>query len=376
MKIAVVTTSFLPRVGGAEFAVHHLAQQWVAAGHTVRVLNQIADTPTHPDARYSVERYATPPGAYRLGLHGHWTSFWVNRTLRSKLEVFGPDTISAHFGYPVGIWLARMKDLPPWIVTPHGPALNVTPEGPRARYGIDELVGASLAAARRAVAISTHAREVMESIGVPPEQIADIPNGVEAERFRRRVEGFDLAGQFGLDRDAVTVLSVGREAEAKDYRTGLEAFARAAARVPGLVYLLVGAGIGDVWKPVAEQLGIADRVRFHDGLFGDDLVATYQQADIFFLPSKKELCPLVVPEAMAAGCPAVVTDVSGSQDMIADGDNGFVAPPGDAAALGDALARLGEDAALRERMAARATELSARYDWVRIAAEHLELTGL
>lgn len=373
MKIAVVTSSFLPNVGGAEFAVHYLAQEWSALGHSVVIFNHVTDEATHPEARYRARRYRLPPGSTRFGLHSRWTTYFANRHLGALLGDFAPDAISVHFAYPVGIWLSRLRPVPRFTVTPHGPALNETPQGPRQRYGIDAIVAASINAASHAIAISSHARDVMTRIGVDPSRIADIPNGAEVARFARVVEGFDLRRELRIPDDAIVVLSVGRETWAKDYRTGLEAFAAAVAQSPNLYYLLLGKGIGNAWTSLASDLGVAARVRFHDGLFGDQLVAAYQQSQIFFLPSCKELCPLVVPEAMAAGLPAVVTNVSGSQDMVVPNRNGFLAEPRDVAGLADGLVRLAADDALRARMGADSRERSARHDWGRIAAEYLDL---
>ena len=59
---------------------------------------------------------------------------------------------------------------------------------------------------------------------------------------------------------------------------------------------------------------------------------------------------MVLAEGMAAGKPAVAFDVGGASEVIVDGETGFLTPPGHAEALADALERLRDDAALRERM--------------------------
>jgi glycosyltransferase involved in cell wall biosynthesis len=111
-------------------------------------------------------------------------------------------------------------------------------------------------------------------------------------------------------------------------------------------------------------------------LYGEDLIGAYQQADIFTLPSIKELCPLVVPEAMAAGKPIVVTNVSGSQDMIVHGQNGLVVEPGEVNALTDAWATLLDEPTMRARMAEDNLRLAPRYDWTEIAKRHLKCLGV
>jgi glycosyltransferase involved in cell wall biosynthesis len=75
---------------------------------------------------------------------------------------------------------------------------------------------------------------------------------------------------------------------------------------------------------------------------------------------------------MAAGLPAVVTDVSGSQDVIVSEQNGFVVPPGDVEQMAVAIQRLVDDRALRKRFGEVNREKSELYRWDRISRLYLE----
>jgi glycosyltransferase involved in cell wall biosynthesis len=370
MRILLITTSFLPRVGGAEFVVHHLAQEWCRQGHEVRVINAVTSDVPQSDALYSVRRFRMLRGSTRFGAHRLPYAWHGSRQLWRAIDAYRPDAISAHFGYPTAIWLARICPTPRFLITDHGPALNVTPRGPRQRFGISNLIAESLNASIGAVALSSHARQVMEQIGVASDKIVDIPNGVDVERFGRRISDFNLRARLGLPVDATVILSVGRESWAKAYDVGIRAFGAVASQVPGTYYVILGSG-ATVWQPLARELGLADRVIFCEGLYGDELIGAYQQADVFFLPSVKELCPLVVLEAMAAGLAEVVTNVSGSQDMVQDGVNGFVIEPGDVTAMASRLVQLVEDRRLRKQMGQASLVASPRYGWDRISREYL-----
>jgi glycosyltransferase involved in cell wall biosynthesis len=106
----------------------------------------------------------------------------------------------------------------------------------------------------------------------------------------------------------------------------------------------------------------------------EEMPAAYADAEVFCLPSWWEAMPLSVLEAMAAGLPVVASAVGGLPEMVSDGETGFLVAPGDAAGLGDALARLVADPALRARMgAAGRRRARERFDLPGFAAAHLAL---
>ena len=81
MKIAVLTPSFLPSVGGMEFVVHSLAVEWGKQGHEVLVVNMVSDVATHPDANYAVARFENLRGAPRFGYHRFPFSGYTRRSI-------------------------------------------------------------------------------------------------------------------------------------------------------------------------------------------------------------------------------------------------------------------------------------------------------
>jgi glycosyltransferase involved in cell wall biosynthesis len=88
----------------------------------------------------------------------------------------------------------------------------------------------------------------------------------------------------------------------------------------------------------------------------------YRAADVFVQPSHVEGMSNALLEAMACGLPVVATTVGAAPQMIEDGVDGLLVPPGDSDALGKALERLLEDADLRQAMGRRAGEsVRSRY---------------
>jgi glycosyltransferase involved in cell wall biosynthesis len=98
-----------------------------------------------------------------------------------------------------------------------------------------------------------------------------------------------------------------------------------------------------------KSLGLGQRVRFLGFVW--DMPTFYRSVDVLALPSvSTEGLPLVVLEAMAMGVPVVATRLAGAPEVIEDGVNGLLVPPGEAHALARALSRLAADGELRERL--------------------------
>jgi glycosyltransferase involved in cell wall biosynthesis len=175
--------------------------------------------------------------------------------------------------------------------------------------------------------------------GYPADRRVVIANGIDTERFR-----FDAAARarlreaWGVSGHAVLVGLVGRVDPMKDHPTFLEAAARLGPGGPWRFVCVGGGNPGGAarLKAQARQLGLADRLLWAGPC--EDMVAAYSALDILVSSSRGEGFPNVVAEAMACGRPCVVTDVGDSAHLVAD--TGIVVPPGDAAALGEGIARM------------------------------------
>ena len=370
MKIALVTSSFLPRIGGAELVVHNLAQHWSLQGHEVCVFNALTDKAYMSEVKYSVSRYRLLRGSTRFGYHRFPFQQIAVRNLQRAITKFQPDFISAHFGYPVGVWLSQMNPIPRFLITCHGRELTKFSWGYRNIYKIDNFLTDALNKSSGAVAISSHARELMEEMGVIPENILDIPNGVDIRRFQKQVD-FDFRSQFGISEDAKIILSVGREHPQKAFDRGIKAFSKISDKIPNTYYVILGRNT-KIWQSLVNDLRLHNRVILCEGLQGDSLVGAYQQSDIFFSSSVWEMMPLVVLEALAAGLPLVVTDVSGSQDIVQTGENGIIVEPGRLDQMADALYQIISDESLRKNMAMENPNRAKYYSWDNICKLYLE----
>jgi glycosyltransferase involved in cell wall biosynthesis len=154
----------------------------------------------------------------------------------------------------------------------------------------------------------------------------------------------ELRAELGLSAERPVILFASKLQERKHADHLLEAYCsfiadRALQDRPYLV--IVGDGEQRArLEALAQHLGLED-VRFAGFRNQSELPRFFQLADVFVLPSRHEPWGLIVNEAMAAGCPAIVsTDVGCHADLITDGVEGCVFPVGNIAALADALRRV------------------------------------
>ncbi len=173
--------------------------------------------------------------------------------------------------------------------------------------------------------------------------IARIPYGVDVPELPAAADRTDAEVRF---------LFVGRFERRKGIDLLLAAIPEVLDRVPGAVFDLAGGDPdgrpGDVLRALAPAH--AARVRVHGRVDEARRGELYRDCDVFVAPSRYESFGLVYLEAMAWAKPCVACDAGGAQVVVGHERAGLLAPPEDAAALADALVRLGTDRALRERL--------------------------
>lgn len=130
----------------------------------------------------------------------------------------------------------------------------------------------------------------------------------------------------------------------------LETVAARRDELQGRFFLTIGGtGEDEQLQRFITDLNLGGLVEFVGWVSGPRKKELLARADVFVLPSYVEGVPVSLLEAMTYGLPVLATPVGGVPGIV-DDDNGVLVPPGDCAALGDALVRLSEDAALRHRL--------------------------
>lgn len=198
------------------------------------------------------------------------------------------------------------------------------------------------------IAISPEIGADLSEAGIGRGKTAMIPLGLDLEALarpgRRR-----LRDDLGASEKAPLVGLVGRLVPIKAPGLFLEAAQAVLKTVPDAIFVLVGDGeLRAPLKRQANEQRLRERVRFTG--WRSDLAEVYGALDLVVCCSLNEGTPVSVIEASAAGKPVVGTRVGGMPSVIQDGVTGLLVPPGDPAALAEAMARILTDPDLARDM--------------------------
>jgi glycosyltransferase involved in cell wall biosynthesis len=183
--------------------------------------------------------------------------------------------------------------------------------------------------------------------GVSRSKLLVLPPGVNTLRFQPRQ--FAPKGVF-------RVLFVGQITMRKGVHVLAHAFKMAKLDNSELVF---AGAVSPRMKAIIDSFG-AKNVTFLGPVPNSKLPDLYHSSSVFVLPSFEDGFGMVVLEAMASGCPVIVSSNVGAADTVSEGVNGFVFPSGDVEALADRIERLFRDPSLAEKMGIEAAERARR----------------
>lgn len=275
-----------------------------------------------------------------------WDPRWLHR-LRRILRQRPADVVHAHSPLVAGGARLVVRSLPRrarprMVVTLHNVWASHHPAAralDRATHGLDDLRISVSEAARRSLP------------GRMGEDVGTVVHGIDVDPLRDRADRSAARRELGVADDDLVVGTVANPSPAKCYPDLLEAAVIVAESCATVRFVAVGEG------PMRAEL---ERQRDATGLRGrfrflghrPDAARLIAGFDVFCLASRHEGLPLALMEALALGVPVVVTDVGGMSELISQGREGALVPPGRPDLLAEALvAELGDD----ERRSAHAS---------------------
>lgn len=369
LRVALVSSSYAPYVGGVEEHVRHVARELQGIGVEVEIwtVDRGESLGTREVEGTTVRYLPTPlpgasPGAV-LRFLARFPAAW--RRWADARRRFDPDLVHVHCFGPNGAYalaVSRRFRLP-LLITSHGE----TVADDHALFARSALLRRAL---RRGLAVAA-------AVTAPSQFVIDdlrahhglvggtvVPNGVV------------LDGLGGGEWRAPTgryLLGVGRLGRMKGFDLLIDAFARATLDRD---IRLVIAGDGPErarLQDTAERLGVAARVEFTGRLDAAAVARAMANALAVVVPSRMEAFGIVALEAWRSEAPLIMTNRGGASEFVRDGIDSILVDPEDTVALGEALSRLSADGPLRSQLAAAGRERVDEFTWARVATAYERL---
>ncbi len=380
-KIAFVLKGY-PRLSETFIAQEIRALERLGLDITIYSLRHPTDTRSHPvhgeikaAVHYLPEYLGDAPGRVGAGLGrvilrpGFWRAagVWLHDLARdgsaNRVRRFGqacvlaaelPDDIGrlhAHFLHtPASVtrYAALMRGIA-FSVSAHAVDIWTTPDWEKRE---------KLRAAAFCVTCTEYGRDHLADLAGETGKVTLNYHGLDLERF---VSGGPARepDRDGSDAEqTVEILSVGRAVEKKGFDVLLDALARLDGGLHWRFTHIGGDAGLETLKAQASELGITGHVRFLGAQAFDQVLAAYQEADLFVLPCRiagngdRDGLPNVLLEAQSQGLAVISTTVSAVPELIVHNETGQLVPPEDPAALAAAIADLIRDPALRGRFGA------------------------
>ncbi len=348
-------------MGGAQRVLSLLATNWADQGYHVQVATFYGDERDHFKLPENVTRVVMgDPGVSRNFVQGLIANLIRIYRVRRMLRASGTSVVISFVGMTnILTVLAGMGA--PWKTV-------ISERNDPARQSLgrmwDRLRQWIYPCADHITANSSGAVQTLSRF-VPEHKLSLVLNPVDLKRF----------ATDDIQRSK-TLLAVGRLVPQKAFDILLSAFAKAGQDLPDWALIIVGDGPQQQeLQQQAHDLGIAGRVQWMGRL--DDCTALYATVGIFVLASRYEGVPNVLLEAMASGCPVIVSDASsGPLDYVVDGDSGLIVPVEDINILAREIIRLANDEGLRAQLGTSARLRVSANDGELVVAQWSRLIGL
>lgn len=368
-RVALVTSSYHPHLGGVESHVRHIARELRRTGTTVEVW--AVDRGEHlgvTELDGTVVRHLPTPMPARSGRA--LASFAVSaprawHAWRAAWRAFRPELLHVQCFGPNGVYAAALgrRTGTPLVLSSHGETFTDDHDA----FGTSALLREGL---RRTIALAAATTgcseqvldDLRERFGLVGGSV--VPNGVgpvpTAPPTGTVPDALDLP-------DGPVVLGVGRLEVTKGFDLLVEAFAGVDADL-GATLVLGGAGSQrEALRAHGDRLGLGERLRLVGALDEAGVHAWMGRADVVVMPSRREAFGIVALEAWRAGAPLVATSLGGPASFVTDGVDGLVVDPVDTGALAEAVESLLRDPQRRAALGAAGRTSARRYSWSVVA---------
>jgi glycosyltransferase involved in cell wall biosynthesis len=370
MRILLITDLYPPMIGGVPTITHELALDLSRRGHQVWVIapSEQARTVRESARNLSIHRFASFEWPAYTSLR---IAFLPVAPIATLIRQIQPDIIHIHSLLMLGT-IGRMLGTSlniPVIGTNHYMPLNVSAtlhasalskpfNSLTYRYMVSFFNHCDLVTAPTATAIDLLKRQGLET----PTHV--ISNGIRLNKFAGATADPALLRGLRLPAETPLLLHVNRLSKEKRVDVVIDAM-----RSVNRPVRLVIAGSGSESQRLHQQardLGLENRITFTGPVSSKTLAALYGASSAFIIASEGELQSIATMDAMLSGLPVVAANAVALPELVQNGRNGILFPPGDSEACAAAINQITGDRLLRERMGATSLQIIETHDRERV----------
>lgn len=373
MHIAFYSNTYRPVVSGVVRSVSEFRKALTELGHNVFVFAQ--DVPNYQDQEPFVFRYPAINISWPVDFPA---TIPISPFIDQMLPSLRLDVIHTHHPILLGQTAAnKAEELDvPLVFTFHTQYREYSHYFPVPQETVQEFVKEAIVAwladflgrCNHIVVPSSSMRDILEKEYGIQDRLTVIPTGIDLQPFKE-ADGEIVREEKGWE-DKIILISIGRLAVEKNWRTFLKASAFAMEKHPNLHTVIIGGGPEHKrLEKFAQELGVGGRVEFLGELPFSDIPSYLKAANVFGFASVSETQGLVTMEAMAAGLPVVAVNATGTRDVVEDGVQGLLTE-NDSRQLGEAFDKIISDTELREKCRREARKKIEALD-IKIQAKRL-----
>ena len=385
MRILMISSLFAPEIGGVcavtEALASNLPDQVIVAAPATRMAGSPGTDWAAYDRRFAFQVHRLPslgtelsrrlPPRIRGPLQFAWNLLWTRPRAAASLDKLLAShpvdvvCIQTLGTYWIAATLQRRNPRLKVVFYLHGEEIAGAGKPNR----MDLLQHKALRRADAVIAVSSFTRDAAVRVGVDPEKITVIHNGVDTEVFKPAEDNAAVRERLGLTGRRV-LLCLARLDERKGQDKLIEAMPVIVTAVPGAILLIVGGG-PDASR--LQELAAVSPVRPHVTLIGpvrdEDRLPYYQAADVYVMPNRQlpsgdtEGFGLVFLEAGACAKPVVGGRAGGVPDAVLDGMTGYLVDGQSPNEIAEACIRLLSNPGLAATLGARGLAHSRQHTW-------------
>jgi len=369
---------YTPSKGGMETSVINLSKGLEKAGHEVYIF--APEYPNYKDEEKNIFRYKSI--RFNYGGYFYVIPIPFGSKMKEIIKELKLDILHSHQPYSLGSEALKFsKELNiPLVFTYHikyedySHYIPLVPGFIAKKYIRKVTVGYSNKC-DNVIAPSTAIKKLLRDHKITA-PISIIPSGINIDNFANATGQRDsIREKYNIKPEEIMLITASRLVEEKNIKFLIESFSLMKKKFANIKFMIVGDGaVKEDLEKRAKDLGLENDIVFTGLVNRTEIVSLYQSSDIFVFASHTETQGLVAVEAMAAGSPVVAIRASGIEDIVQDGEDGFLTSDSEEE-FAEKVLQIAIDDNLRKKMAEKAKANSRKFEiapWVEKIVELYE----